>query len=943
MKRSAALATFSLAALVLCAARSAEATLARIAFVGPEETLGAHEFRGGIATDSANQPHVVTTDGTSAHFYDKIGGTWRAEFMSSGVFNSSQYGNPEVDITADQAWYSGVLWGGTFGFGVIFRQNILSAPTPVSTALKTVAHPSPGVWDAGNISLDPAFPNRAIVSSMAGYWMPVTYTGSGLSVGGRGQMYAGEGGEKNAFWISKAGNVTHGDGQHAVWHGAMGGFYGYWSAYRNSLMGGPVTWASEPAYPAQNDDGAYVNVTSDNVTPQIGYIVAAYAGITMNIWDGAKMVFPTTSLLQVDPAGGVTSRRYPPRLAPAKYGGVFVCWTRGGTLMIRYVSPDGAMGDEVAIGPGAPGDICVDSEGNVHVYYVNNGAKYRKIEVLTFSRWITQACDYNADDGAELSAYDTETGDWYIRGISNGVVYALGTNWGSKELIPAAGDYDGNGIAEFAVYDPAKGDWYIRALNGEKVLANGLNWGGPGALPVPGDYDGDGADDLMVYYTRSGEWFAWSRKKGRLIGTDQWGGFTTARPIPGDFNGDGRDDLAVWDTATGDWYIKTMTYYMAYGLSWGWGGATTLYGDYDGDGKDDLVAYDIASAKWYIRSLAKDKTLRWGFVWGFATTRPVAGDFDGDKKDDLAVYDTATGDWHIIPSAGGGVRSFNWGSNQSVPVPGDYDGDGKTDAAVFHTASGTWFVLLSSNGQSRVREWGWSGTVAVPGDFDKDGRADFAVYHPPSATWYVLRSGSGKTYQKTFGPAGAIPFAADVDGDGSEDLVVYDVARNQWHGWSVNRGRSVMSGLYWGFKTGRPHPGDFDGDKKADLGLFDTSSGLWYIMKRSENLLWKGNWGWNEAIPLSGDYDGDGRDDMAIYDPVNGDWYIRSIGGTVIRWDFNWGSAGLIPVAGDYTGDGRADLAVYNPLTADWFIMPYGFGALNWGFTTTVPMGSSSW
>jgi hypothetical protein len=928
-------------------ARTGEAVLSRIVSIGPEETLGAHEYRGSIATDSANQPHIVTTDGTSTHFYDKIGGSWRAEYMDSSVFNSSQYGNPHMEIAADQAWVSGVLWGNAFGFGIIFRQNMASDPPPVSGALKTTVRPSPGKWDAGNLSVDPAIPNRAIASSMAGYYLPVTFTGSGLSVGSRGQMYAGEGGEKNAFWISKAGSVTHSDGSHAVWHGAIGGYYGYWSSYRNSLMSGPVTWASEPAYPAQNDDGTYVNVVSDNIQPKVAYITAAYAGIVMNIWDGSKMVFPVNSLLVIDPAGGVTARRYPPRLAPAKNGGVFVMWVRSGRLMIRYVAEDGSMGDEVDVGPGAPGEICVDGEGNIHVFYVNNGAKYRKLEVLSYSRWITRSCDFNNWGADELGVYDKATGNWYVRTLATGVPLVYGENWGSGDMIPAPGDYDGDGRADLATYDPVAGKWYVRTQE-TNVLAYGLTWGGGGAVAVPGDYDGDGSDDLMTYSPQNGTWYAYSLKRRQLLGADTWGGFSGARPVPGDFNGDGESDLAVFDQNTGNWFIKTLSRYLAYGQSWGWANATTLTGDYDGDGNADWVAYDSNTGKWYIYSLAKGVALKWGFSWGFKGTRPVAGDFDGDGVTDLAVYDTARGDWYIVQSTNGVPVSFNWGWNETMPAPADFDGDGKADAAVYHPAAGMWYVRRSSDGRMQKQAWGWNATTPLPGDYDGDGRADFAVYHGAGATWYVLRSSTTTMVSVVLGSANNQPERADADGDGADDLLAYDTNTGRWNAWSVKKNERIFANLQWGFKGTRGHVADYNGDGKADLGVFDVARGNWYVLRRSEVLAWRLNWGWRGAVPLAGDYDGDGKFDLAAFDSKTGDWYIRTLAGQVILWKFNWGFQGVVPVSGRFDADAPFDPAVYDPAAGNWYIVsmqtmqPLAM-PVQWGFGTTIPFGSSSW
>ncbi len=517
------------------------------------------QFRSSIATDSKDQPHIITTEGTSVRFYDKVGGTWRTDTMSAARFNSSQFGNPRLEIVNDNAWYSGVLWVPSVGIGIIYRENMATSPTPVASSRGMRSRPSPGNWDAGNMSVDPAFPLTAISSSMAGYYLPITYTGSGFSVGSRGQLFAGQGGEKNVFWISKSGSVPHPDGSvRAVWHGATGGYPLYPSAYRNSLMSRDVAWAVSAAYPAMGDDGAYVNVMSDNVRPEVGYMVATYAGVVMNIWDGQRMLFPTTRLLTIDPAGNPTARRYAPRLAAAKDGGVFVLWTRGGLLFLRHVADDGTMGDVINLGAGAPGDITVDSKGNLHIVYLHSGTRYRLVTVAGSTTAVTKAVDFNGDGLDELTTYNSRTRRWNIQRqngqvLLNNVVFSDP----NRPVDPVVGNFYHADRGTIGYYIPQTSEWVLRMQYNQEQLQV-FQHGTPDSIPVVGDYNGNGMDDLALYNPKNHTWSVRDRATGTDILVNQSWGFAGAKPVPGDYNGDGKHDLAVYDELTGTWYIALL-------------------------------------------------------------------------------------------------------------------------------------------------------------------------------------------------------------------------------------------------------------------------------------------------------------------------------------------------------------------------------------------------
>ena len=124
---------------VLAAVTNVFASAPQVIDIVDQADLGAAEFRCSIAVDSLDQPHVVTTEGSGVHFYDKVAGAWRADSTDSyTAFGASQYGNPHMEIVADRAWISGVLVG---PIGVILRENMAVTPTPVAQSKKIGIRP----------------------------------------------------------------------------------------------------------------------------------------------------------------------------------------------------------------------------------------------------------------------------------------------------------------------------------------------------------------------------------------------------------------------------------------------------------------------------------------------------------------------------------------------------------------------------------------------------------------------------------------------------------------------------------------------------------------------------------------------------------------------------------------------------------------------------------
>jgi hypothetical protein len=341
-----------------------------IGTIGPEEVVGSGGRIPTIATDTMNMPHIASDVGGQGKvlLFNKQGNSWSGSSYNTG---GSQFYNPRIEINDfNQAWISGAMWWPQ-GMGLIFISNIASNPTVSKFVYTTGGF---GGLPIGMVGIDPTKKDEAIVwAGNGGYWEKY---GSSLSSSGQGQMNIGGGGEKNAFSISKTGNV---------WHAATD--YSYQNSIRSNAGLGELYWSDFGAYPDQGDDGSYLNIIADSEDPKVAYLTSSRrGGVAINIFDGERLLYPSTGLYLIDNSAALFGnglRRYSPQVAAAQGGGAFVCWTHSNNhIYIKYISSQGKsqFGETVDVGAGNMCAITTDSEGQIHIAYNNGGVKYRKIQ-----------------------------------------------------------------------------------------------------------------------------------------------------------------------------------------------------------------------------------------------------------------------------------------------------------------------------------------------------------------------------------------------------------------------------------------------------------------------------------------------------------------------------------------------------------------------------------
>ncbi|MFW5870850.1 MAG: FG-GAP repeat domain-containing protein [Verrucomicrobiota bacterium] len=917
---------------------------AEILGIGAAEVCGSFNgVRPSIDVDSKGQPHIIIDSGhvalgSTMWMFNKINGTWSGRLFadrSTTPYAPSAISQPWIEIDAmDRAWVfaqffqAGVMRNS--GQGVWLFENMTSNPAQKWFNKKQYGRG----WGPGNLQIDPHYPNECVVMTMDGYWGIVNDAGVTTSTG---QMGPRASGEKFRFRISPQ------QGQRGIWHGVMNGSRaGGSSAYRNSVMGSDQIWATYNPYSSQGDDHNHPGVCNDLENPKMAYIASVYEqtakfvtdppGLSMQIYDGnGNMIFGTDNLLMIDPHAKFV-HRCPPAMAPAHGGGVWIAWPdEHGQIKMTYVSPEGEMNTPAVITSGAFCGINTDSEGNVHMAYVESGqTKYRKISVSggVSTKAITLAADFDGDGLDDIAVYDK--GTWHIRGTDDGGLLGakgnyIGYSLGEAGDIPVPADYDGDGKADPAVYQPdnENGPWLIlRSLDGQVERLTGIG-GNPGDTPVPADYDGDGKADICVWDT-NGTWHIHHSTEG-YAGYSLGDPLSGDTPVPGDYDGDGAMDIGVYQE-NAVWHISRSTEgYL--GVAYGDTGDIPIPQDYDGDGAWDIAVYRPSTHNWHI----KDQD---GFGYGGDGDLPVPGRFfrtnqahaavyrpgesmwilwmnvpprfgggpndfpipykwDADDRADIAIYRNSNAGWYAMLSSQG-YGQTNYGLPSDWAVPADYDGDGLTDMAVWR--NGKWYIASSSNEVTMEYNLGAYGDIPVPADYDGDGLTDPAVYEPTTGIWHIYGTTTGYVGRVFGGDPGDLPLPMDVDADGKTDLVIYD-RNSTWHATSLEAGN--YRGVKWGNRDMHPcYISTPDGDTPA---LYDDASRTFHVYPGDEEKVYTLPIGPSDMVPVCADYDGDGEEDYAAFSPGTGEWIIRrsSDDTFVLEGDsvgIEWGVPGGIPI-----------------------------------------------
>ncbi len=459
------------AAGLTLAASFVHAQAPRIDLIGREEFVSSLNMeRPSVATDSKGQPHFSCDAGgpTSRSLlkFHRVNGKWSGGVFATGYpggrYNAGRLYVSQMEIDGkDRAWISckfGIKeFGNMFGQGLWLFNNVSTRPRPPEQFFRFVC-----VYKGmGVVTTDSKYVDEGVMMGTFGNWEKISASGKTLA---KGSINAGHGGEKvRARIAAYAPRFRDKDDTKAypdsIWHTAMNGSRSITASYQNSARykagQGPIPWAAYGVYPIMGGDFHHPGVGLDATDPRLCYIsIVFYGKMSINIWDGTRMLFNPASLKVLDDQ--VTfEERHPPAIAPAPgpQGGAFFFWTSfDDRILCAYVSKKGVAGPIQDITAGTFAGAATDRYGNLHLVYNNNGIRYRKLLVYTLQgttpegrvestrtpsfRWSdTRAARYTvalSKDGAKLATTTVSATTW-----TPGAPLAAGVySWRVKEGWP---------------------------------------------------------------------------------------------------------------------------------------------------------------------------------------------------------------------------------------------------------------------------------------------------------------------------------------------------------------------------------------------------------------------------------------------------------------------------------------------------------------------------
>ena len=280
-------------------------------------------------------------------------------------------------------------------------------------------------------------------------------------------------------------------------------------------------------------------------------------------------------------------------------------------------------------------------------------------------------------------------------------------------------------------------------------------------------------------------------------------------------------------------------------------------------------------------------------------------DFDGDGRADFAVTRSEGSQkiWYLWQTTAG-FRVIHWGINFDNAVAGDYDGDDRTDIAVARLRAASPvtldYYIISSQTNSFVftsvsspagPQW-----FQLPQDYDGDGKTDAAMVLGEASRIVYRSSASGSLVDLLFPLGNHALRIGDMDGDVNCEVATFDLGTSNIT--IRNPATNATRVVRFGIPTEDDYvPADFDGDGKGDLTIFRSTSGDWWWIRSSDNVVNVVHWGVDDDIPVPADYDGDGRTDQAVYrrsGSTNGIYFIN--GSQSGFQTFPWGFPSDLPV-----------------------------------------------
>ncbi len=241
-------------------------------------------------------------------------------------------------------------------------------------------------------------------------------------------------------------------------------------------------------------------------------------------------------------------------------------------------------------------------------------------------------------------------------------------------MINATGDFNGDGNADLSLYNTITGDYRVVLLNGTTVLGDSIVLNIDPAIGLEprgvGDFDGDGEAEIIIYHPPSGFTALVYLTNGvfssfeAVTVVDEANDWTLIDT--GDFNQDTKTDLLISNSVSGAAAVIEMdgsvptgpTVIFVLDPATGW--TYNDNADFSGDGKTDVL---IENSSGLVGVLVMDGlTFQSIYVPGFLPPGWEiinVGNYDGIAMADCLILDNNTGDLFTAIQDGTTITTFN--------------------------------------------------------------------------------------------------------------------------------------------------------------------------------------------------------------------------------------------------------------------------------------------
>jgi RTX calcium-binding nonapeptide repeat (4 copies)/FG-GAP repeat len=202
------------------------------------------------------------------------------------------------------------------------------------------------------------------------------------------------------------------------------------------------------------------------------------------------------------------------------YGSISLGVTDINLDVVTMADTDGDLVDEIIWRDSRDGTITISK---VDEYYRQLSVGGSSFGALGTNWNVAGAGDFDNDGDEDILLRNDQNGQVYIYYMQNGAksgsaaVNTFGADW----IVQGVGDFNNDYIADVALKNTVTGQFYLLLMNatgsyaGSSLGIIGTDWN----IVKTGDYNGDGTDDLLWRNTNSNQIYLWAMQDGHQAAT----------------------------------------------------------------------------------------------------------------------------------------------------------------------------------------------------------------------------------------------------------------------------------------------------------------------------------------------------------------------------------------------------------------------------------------